>query len=237
MSRFVLGEGELAIVNKHPSKSKGLTPDQKKLHWEAYAQKTARMEEAFKRVFESVFDEQKHYVSNELQKTGQLPAVLNDELTARRFEPMIEIVYHSAYEDAVPAKKQLDEFARNWIATRSLTLAKGINQTTLEAIRVELKLSFESGESIKELTKRIQGYFDGNARMRAERVARTEIISANNEGALHRYELEGIDKSEFYTAPDACEECLGLAGEYLTSEMHGMIPAHPNCRCQALGIV
>jgi len=39
-------------------KSKGLTPDQKKLHWEVYAQKTLRQEEMFKRVFKSVFEGQ-----------------------------------------------------------------------------------------------------------------------------------------------------------------------------------
>jgi SPP1 gp7 family putative phage head morphogenesis protein len=232
----------ITIVGK--PKSKGLTPDQKRIHWEVYAQKALRFEDAFKRVFESTFDEQKHFVSNILNQTGQLPGTLNDETTAQRFGAVIELVYHSAFEDAVPNKgiqvpktKQLDEFARNWIATRSLTLAKGINQTTLEAIRTELGLGFEAGESIKQLTKRIEGYFDGNARMRAERVARTEIISASNEGALHRYELEGIEKSEFYNSSDACEECLGLAGEYLTSDMHGMIPAHPNCRCVVLAVI
>ena len=134
-------------------------------------------------------------------------------------------------------QKQLDEFARTWILQRSLTLAKSINLTTLEALRRELALGFEAGESIKQITKRIEGYFEENAKYRAEMVARTEIIACSNEGALHRYELEGIDKSEFYSAPDACNECLALVGEYPTNEMHGMIPAHPFCRCVALPVV
>ncbi len=134
-------------------------------------------------------------------------------------------------------EKQLDDFARIWILQRSLTLAKSINMTTMEALRRELSLGFEAGESIQQLTKRIEGYFEDNARMRAERISRTEVISASNEGALHRYELEGIDKSEFYPSPDACEECLPLAGEYITKDSHNMIPVHPNCRCVWLPVV
>ena len=133
--------------------------------------------------------------------------------------------------------KQIDEFARSWILERSLTLAKSINLTTMTALRGALTEGFAAGESIQKLTKRIEGYFTENAKRRAEMISRTEVISASNEGALHRYELEGIDKSEFYPAPDACEECLPLAGEYPTREMHGMIPVHVNCRCVALPVV
>jgi len=129
--------------------------------------------------------------------------------------------------------KQLDEQALDWIKLRSLTLAKSINKTTLEALRRELSLGFEAGESIQQLTKRIEGYFEGNAKARAEMVSRTEVISAYNEGHLHRYELEGVDKSEFYASVGACEECLSYDGEvFITKEAHGIIPVHVNCRCR-----
>jgi len=133
--------------------------------------------------------------------------------------------------------KQLDQYALDWIKLRSLTLAKSINKTTLEALRNELALGFEAGESIPQLSKRIEGYFTDNAKIRAKMISRTETIAASNEGALHRYELSGVSKSEFYPSGDACSECLVLAGEYPTSEMHGMIPVHPNCRCVALPVV
>ena len=132
--------------------------------------------------------------------------------------------------------KQLDSYALEWIKLRSLTLAKSINKTTLEALRSELALGFAAGESIQQLTKRIEGYFAENAKTRAEMVSRTEVISAFNEGHLHRYETEGVDKSEFYAAPDACEECLPLDGQvYPTKEAHGIIPVHVNCRCRWFG--
>jgi len=130
------------------------------------------------------------------------------------------------------AAKQLDPYALEWIKLRSLTLAKSINKTTLEALRNELSLGFEAGESIPQLTKRIEGYFIENAKSRAETISRTEVIASANEGALHRFETEGVDKSEFLAAPDACEQCLPYNGKiYPTKESHGIIPIHPRCRC------
>jgi len=128
--------------------------------------------------------------------------------------------------------KQLDSFALDWIKLRSLTLAKSINKTTLEALRHELALGFAAGESIQLLTKRIDGYFIENAKTRAEMISRTETIAASNEGAIHRYEVEGVDKSEWLASPDSCDECLAEDGKvYITKESHGLIPKHPNCRC------
>jgi len=136
-----------------------------------------------------------------------------------------------------PKKKQLDSFALEWIKLRSLALAKSMNKTTLDALRRELSSGFEAGESIQQLTKRIEGYFTEKAKYRAEMISRTEVIAASNEGILHRYELEGVEKSEFYPSPDACPECLALAGEYPTKESHGMIPVHPQCRCRFIAVL
>jgi len=79
---------------------KSLTPDQKRLHWEAYAKKTERQEEVFKKVFNDVFMHQSRQISDYYSKHGQLPD-LNDEETARKFESAIELVYSDAFEEAI----------------------------------------------------------------------------------------------------------------------------------------
>ena len=81
--------------------AKGLTPDQKQIRWQAYAQKTERQETMFKRVFENVFNEQKKIILEQYAKLGTIPNDLIDENTAKKFEPAIELVYHSAFEEAV----------------------------------------------------------------------------------------------------------------------------------------
>jgi len=134
-------------------------------------------------------------------------------------------------------KQLLDQSALDWIESRSLLLATSLNETTKTALRRTLAAGFELGESIPKLTKRIEKYYDVDAKFRAARVARTEVISASAEGTLQRFEAEGINMSEFYPAPDACEECLALVGEYPTREAHAMIPVHSNCRCVFLAVI
>ncbi len=135
--------------------------------------------------------------------------------------------------------KQLDVNALKWIKERSLQLATEINLTSYEAIKAQLGLGFELGETPEDLVKRIEQYFDGNASMRATRVARTETIAAYNEGALDKYQKAGFDKVVFTATPDACAEvCLPYDGEvFETQSGHGMIPLHVNCRCMWLGHV
>ena len=81
--------------------TKGLDDDQKRLHWEAYAQKTARQEEMFRRVFESVFEEQGAMILEQYKRLGNIPQDLDDDKTAKKFEAAIEMIYEDAFEEAV----------------------------------------------------------------------------------------------------------------------------------------
>jgi SPP1 gp7 family putative phage head morphogenesis protein len=129
----------------------------------------------------------------------------------------------------------LDQSALEWIETRSLLLAKSMNKTTLDALRLALKEGFELGESIPQLTKRLESYFSEAQKYRAEMIARTEVISALNEGALDRYSKENIKEVEFLASPDACSECSQFDAQLFNlSDSHGFIPVHPNCRCSWL---
>jgi len=133
----------------------------------------------------------------------------------------------------------MDEAARTWIAERSLLLAKSINKTTLEALRGQLAAGMEAGESIAQITKRLEGYFIENAKRRAELISRTEVITASNQAANNRYAHEGVEKVEWLTSRDGvvCPECDPLDGqEYPIKE--GPRPSlHPNCRCTILPVI
>ena len=148
-------------------------------------------------------------------------------------------------------QKQLDTFAHEWIALRSLTLAKAINLTTMEALRRELALGFEAGESIPQLVKRIEGYFVGNAKVRAEMISRTEVIAASNRGAQDRYQKEGIQKKEWFSAPDARPSHLEANGQVVAINddfrvgagmgpgpgQIGLPEEDINCRCTILPVI
>lgn len=222
--------------------AKGLSNDQKEAYWQGYAAKTARQESFFKTRLKEMFDNQEKEVIRQLRDLGQIEDSLFDSEQTRdkfndAFRPLIEKVYSSAMEDAISELKQLNPLALEWIATRSLALATGINKTTKVEIRRQLAQGLEEGESIPVLTRRIKGYYDDAHKRRAPMVARTEVIAASNEGALRGYEEQGLTKTEFYPAPDACEECIAEAGIYPVDEAHGKIPVHPNCRCVLLPVV
>uniref|UniRef100_A0A6M3LRU9 Uncharacterized protein n=1 Tax=viral metagenome TaxID=1070528 RepID=A0A6M3LRU9_9ZZZZ len=89
------------VIDYRKHRTKGLSDEQKRLHWETYAKSTERQEEMFTRVFESVFNDQKDLVISELERTGHLPVQLDDEKTALKFKPAIELVYQSGFESAV----------------------------------------------------------------------------------------------------------------------------------------
>jgi len=137
----------------------------------------------------------------------------------------------------MPDNLVLDGFAREWIAERALKLATLINGTTMKDILATLQPGYELGETIPQLSKRIEMYFADSEKWRAAMVARTEIIAANNEAILHRLETNGVEKSEFYASPDACPQCTPYVGIYPTRESHGMIPVHPNCKCRWFGVI
>jgi SPP1 gp7 family putative phage head morphogenesis protein len=107
----------------------------------------------------------------------------------------------------------------------------------MEALRKELALGFEAGESMLQLSKRIEGYFTENAKTRAEMVSRTETITAANRGANDRYQKEGINKIEWYTSPDGCSECIALDGNIYPINEGPRPSLHPNCRCTILPVI
>ena len=76
------------------------------------------------------------------------------------------------------------------------------------------------------------------AQVRAEMLARTEIIRAFAESGLNEMQNWGVEGvtalAEFHTAGDdrVCPKCEHLEGKiYTLDEAHGIIPVHPRCRC------
>lgn len=78
-----------------------------------------------------------------------------------------------------------------------------LNETTRNELYVELQEAYKNGESIREIANRIQDIFDDADKVRAERIARTETISASNEGAVMGYKEVGVEKKEWISTIDA----------------------------------
>jgi len=222
--------------------------EQKELYWLGYKARTEGQEKPFLKMIRTLFDEQQSEVIENLKRSQTAEGSLFNETEANErfkdaFKPLIAYVYESAGRDvmegeepkpthrAIIKQEFLNPHALEWIATRSLTLAKLLNGTTIEQLRGVLAAGFEAGESIPKITKRIEEYYTHAYKIRAQMVARTEVITASAKGAEEGYRELGVKKVQWYTALDerTCDECMALHDNiYLIDE--GPRPAlHPNC--------
>lgn len=97
----------------------------------------------------------------------------------------------------LPEFQVLNPRTITWIETKAFKFANEINLTTENALRRELEEAVTAGEAISDVEKRIENVFDIARGPRTEMIARTEVISASNRGAVEAYEqsrvVEGIE--------------------------------------------
>jgi SPP1 gp7 family putative phage head morphogenesis protein len=126
--------------------------------------------------------------------------------------------------------------------------------TTIAGLDKVLAAGIDAGESIPQLTQRVQGYTGFN-KNRAQKIARSETIRASGKANIMAWNQSGVVvKQIWYTALDerVCEICEFLHGKvvsinkvFLSAE--GLVaiggdsyeplqspPAHPQCRCTLL---
>jgi len=94
------------------------------------------------------------------------------------------------------AKKILEE--------RVFKFAKEVNETTQKRLRVALAKGFDAGESIPELSKRVADVFEISRGSITDRIARTEIVGASNQGTFQGYvESDVVDTKVWIDSRDA----------------------------------
>jgi HK97 family phage portal protein len=139
-------------------------------------------------------------------------------------------------------------------------LGKGVVRETIILVGNTLADGVAAGEGIPDLRKRVMTAFDDMSKYRAERIARSEVITASNAAQVEAWKQSGVVSGKiWYTALDerVCEFCaemhgqkIGLddtflaEGDELTGKKGGTYstdyrsieePAlHPNCRCTLL---
>jgi len=130
-----------------------------------------------------------------------------------------------------------------FIQERSKFFAETINETTREALLASIKLGVDEGEGFDDISKRIADVYKDAETYRVERIARTEVSTALNEGAVQAYKQVGVSKLEWVAVGDAntSEECLQNDGQI--REIGKSFPAgadqppqHVNCRCSVVAV-
>ncbi len=81
--------------------------------------------------------------------------------------------------------------------------ADSVNKNTAELIRVELEQAFKQGESISDISKRVDKVFNFSQDFRSKRIAQTEVIGATNSGQVMAYHEAGVEQKEWISARDS----------------------------------
>lgn len=122
--------------------------------------------------------------------------------------------------------------------TRSFEELKGITEVMSTQLNRILATGLVDGSGARDIARNMVNTVDGITEKRALLLARTEVIYAHAEGQLDAFTELGVlelgIQSEWSTAGDdrVCPQCEEMEGKlFSVDEAHGMIPAHPNCRC------
>lgn len=160
----------------------------------------------------------------------------------------------------------LDPKVQTAIENRTNHFADSVVNETRDRLHEVVSESIGMGDGIPQLEKKIRQLYDNMNKYRAVRIARSETIWAQNEGAEWGYIQSGVvEAKQWWTAKDErlCPYCnsmhgepMALDGEYqplgstltvivdgkpktMTFNYEGIShpPLHPNCRCVLIPIV
>jgi len=157
-------------------------------------------------------------------------------------ENIEEAIAHTSEAYNLPSNFNIQNTgAIQYLSKRSVDTANDVVKTQLDTARTIIKEELEKETAnIKDIVARIKAELKVDLDWRAERIARTELITAYNEGAKILYQSSDVVKSvKWITAKDesVCPVCSQNDGEIVNKTRgvfpsgHSNAPAHPNCRC------
>lgn len=166
--------------------------------------------------------------------------------------------------DDQKSKLVIDEKIQKFIHDRIMRLAQDTNDETIKIIEETITQGVKDGDSVTKLRNRINEVYDQATTVRSERIARTETLTASNQGALEAYrESPMVTAKEWSTEGNGCEFCQMMNGKIVGIEENfanlgqsieatdsngdkqalkiGYVdietpPLHPNCRCTILPV-
>jgi SPP1 gp7 family putative phage head morphogenesis protein len=176
----------------------------------------------------------------ELQKAGATVPSIEDSggINVAMMNPFhmdrVGVLFTRVYSDLVGITTAMDTLI-------SRVLAQGMIDGDGMALIARKLIAVITGAGAGDLamTDSLGRYIP--ASVRAEMLARTEIIRAHHLATIQEYRNWGIEgvsvQGEWKTAGDerVCQECADMEGKIFTlDEIEPMIPLHPQCRCIAL---
>lgn len=150
---------------------------------------------------------------------------------------------------------------RDFYTSRSVKIAKDVDDETEKQLRATLSKGVAAGESTTELRARIESVMGTASTIRADRIARTEVSRVQGYSNIEAWTQSGVvSAKEWFTAEDerVCPFCndldgkttglsdnffdkgdtLSVGGKSLSLDYDDIpsAPLHANCRCVLLPV-
>lgn len=130
------------------------------------------------------------------------------------------------------------------VKKREAYLNKVLKETTYDKIVTIINEGLESGEGFSEIAAAIDNSLIlGDAKGRAELIARTETNYFLNDIQRQYAKDLGIGQYKISLANDACEQCKSVAlisgqrARYFDINTKDILPIHPRCRCVMISVI
>lgn len=187
--------------------------------------------------------------STERQLLSELIPNLTDwqNLTAKiTFDLGISILEDSARQTAtrydLPADFKLEHSgAISVLQSRANATAQSVvDATKQQAQRIIAEQLAKGDVTLDKIRKELVNQLDMDVDWKAQRLARTEVLSAYSEGSMLIYkQSEAVKKLKWLSVNDACEICkpnndVVIDKNGVFPSGHQNTPAHPNCRCEVI---
>ncbi|MGZ0086350.1 minor capsid protein [Caldibacillus thermoamylovorans] len=158
--------------------------------------------------------------------------------TAYEIEKNIEI----AISFSLLRKEVIDEIINfNWSGIPFSERIWDNTNALVKALRTELYIGIQQGESIDKIARRIDKQFNSKA-YQSQRLIRTETARVISSAQEKIYKDSGVVQKVQWVATlegNTCEQCARLDGKQfnLDDDTKPSPPKHPNCRCCLIPII
>lgn len=269
-------------------KNSGWTEEQKTAFWNDFIKKITKRENEVEDISQKIFKEQEVLVLENLseqlkswrkvfgKKTVASDVVPTLEELSKMWVTLRQVLQDIYVEQGDDTLEFLNsganinittEYASQYLHEYGGALIKEINTTTRDQLMKELVEGFDKGEGIDKLTKRVNNVFDDADKVRAEAIARSEVLKASNAATVEAYRQSGVVEAKEWLAERdglTCPFCLELDGKVVSlnknfadkgDTLHatdvngnevsldvsltdvGEPPVHTRCRCTVIPVL
>jgi len=229
----------------------------KQRYWKAYVGRTVKQERGMISVLGRFFEAQKDEVISNLHKHGKsykaaevyLPS--RDEADRKIVATLKPIVLSNVVKGGESLAIDFNLFTEGAFEANSIfiedffksreMLIKNINKTTFKKLTTVINEAVNNGETIKEISQKVENVYAEAKGFRSRNIARTEVNTSVNFGHMEAMRQADVKEKEWITAGDGCpptrethmqnqgDGCIPLENSFSgTGESY---PGEFNCRC------